>query len=604
MTDTANLGLPCIDAAQAQKHVTHNEALHILDTLVQLAVLDRNLNIPPGSPSEGQRWIVKASPAPTDAWAGHGNHIAAWQDGGWQFSVPKTGWLAYVVDEGALLAWNGSAWADALSMLTTLQNIALLGVGTTADTTNPFSAKLNNALWVAKTAAEGGDGNLRYKMSKESAANTLSLLLQNNFSGRAEIGLTGDDDIHFKVSPDGTTWLEAILLDHSTGKVSLGQGFSAPSTTRGQLYAAPFDALAYNGLQINGGMEVTQENATGSITLTATASTQTKYLVDGVMAAYRGTFVATAQQVSDVPNGYNSSLKFTVSTAESSLGASDELTIIVPIEGYRVARLAYGTAAAAAVSFAFWVKAHRAGSYSGALKNTNIGGASPRSYPFTFTVNSADTWEFKTVTVSTGDTGGTWAKTTSAGLYVAICIAGGSSRVGTAGAWAGSDYSGVTGTTNGVAATSDSFQITGLIVLPGIEVPASDRAPFIMRPFPDALAVCQRYYWKTFPYATAPAQNAGTTGALEWATIAAGASTTRMATLKFPMPMRTAPTMTLYNPSAANSQARDGNVPGDCSGTAFSNVTAEGFRISAVGNASTAVNNVIQVHATADARMA
>ena len=73
-------------------------------------------------------------------------------------------------------------------MLASLQNLALLGVGTTADTTNPFSAKLNNTLWVAKTVAEGGDGNLHYKMSKESATKTLSLLMQTNFSGRAEVG--------------------------------------------------------------------------------------------------------------------------------------------------------------------------------------------------------------------------------------------------------------------------------------------------------------------------------------------------------------------------------------------------------------------------------
>ncbi len=114
-------------------------------------------------------------------------------------------------------------------MLTTLQNLSLLGVGTTADATNPFSAKLNNALWVAKTVAEGGDGHLRYKMSKESAAKTLSLLFQDNFSGRAEIGLTGDDDFHFKVSADGSSWLDAITIDKSTGKLTANQGFANPA---------------------------------------------------------------------------------------------------------------------------------------------------------------------------------------------------------------------------------------------------------------------------------------------------------------------------------------------------------------------------------------
>ena len=89
-----------------------------------------------------------------------------------------------------------------------LQNLALLGIGTTADATNPFSAKLNKALWTAKTAAEGGDGDLRYTMNKETAADVLSLLLQRGFSGRAEIGLIGDDDLTFKVSPDGSTWVD------------------------------------------------------------------------------------------------------------------------------------------------------------------------------------------------------------------------------------------------------------------------------------------------------------------------------------------------------------------------------------------------------------
>jgi len=221
MSDTHNLGLPFIAAAQAQKHVTHNEALRILDSVVQLAVLDRDLNAPPGSPDEGARWIVKASPAPIGAWTGHGNDVAAWQDGGWRFHAPKLGWVAYAVDEDALLIWNGTAWDDFLATVTALQNLALLGVGTTADATNPFSAELNNALWVARTVADGGDGDLRYKLSKEAAANTLSLLFQDNFSGRAEIGLTGDDDLHFKTSPDGSTWTDALVLDKTTGAARL-----------------------------------------------------------------------------------------------------------------------------------------------------------------------------------------------------------------------------------------------------------------------------------------------------------------------------------------------------------------------------------------------
>jgi hypothetical protein len=489
MSTSANLALPFIEGGELLPDVTLNETLRLIDTLVQLAILDRDLNAPPGSPAEGQRWIVKASP--TGAWAGHGNHIAAWQDGDWVFSAPKTGWLAYAIDEGALIGWNGTAWTTALDFagITTLQNLALLGVGTTADSTNPFSAKLNNTLWTAKTVAEGGDGHLRYKLSKESAAKTLSLLMQTNFSGRAEIGLTGDDNLHVKVSADGSSWLEAIQIDKSTGKLTL-LGFADPTATRKLVAAAPFDALAFNGLQLNGGMEVSQENAAASVTLTGSGSLQTKYLLDGVMAAYRGTFVAAGQQVTDAPAGYRNSLKFTVSTAQGSLGANDELSVLMPVEGVRASRLALGTASAASISFGFWVKAHRIGTYSGSLRNS----AKNRSYPFSFAVSAADTWEFKTVTVA-GDTSGTWLTDTGIGLSLNICIAGGTSRVGTASAWAGSDYSGVTATTSAVAATTDTFQITGLIVLPGIELPASDRAPLIMRPFDQELTLCRRQVW-------------------------------------------------------------------------------------------------------------
>lgn len=223
MSATPNLGLPYIDAGQAQKHVTHNEALRYLDTFVQLAVLDRDLTAPPPSPAEGQRWIVKTGAS--DAWSGHTDHIAAWQDGAWQFSAPVAGWVAYVIDEEILVAWDGSAWTEVSAGSgggdpAELQDMTLLGIGTTADAANPVSAKLNNVLWAARTVAEGGDGTLRYKLSKESAAKTLSFLLQDNFSGCAEIGLIGDDDFHFKVSPDGTSWLEAIKIDRATGKLS------------------------------------------------------------------------------------------------------------------------------------------------------------------------------------------------------------------------------------------------------------------------------------------------------------------------------------------------------------------------------------------------
>ena len=99
----------------------------------------------------------RSAPSSGD-WAGHSNAIAAWQDDAWQFSTPQIGWCAFVADEGTLIVWNGTAWGDFFSTVTSVQNLALLGVGTTADSTNVLSAKLNNTLFTAKTVAEGGDG--------------------------------------------------------------------------------------------------------------------------------------------------------------------------------------------------------------------------------------------------------------------------------------------------------------------------------------------------------------------------------------------------------------------------------------------------------------
>jgi hypothetical protein len=218
MSETNNLALTYIDGPLVEWWATLNRNLGRLDSLVQIAVLDRDLATPPAAPSEGERWIVAASP--TGDWIGHASHVAAWQDGRWLFGVPRVGWLAYAIDEGTLLTWNGTAWGDFFSTVTSIQNLSRLGVGTTADATNPMSAKLNNALWAARSVAEGGSGDLRYKLSKESASHTLSLLLQTNFSGRAEIGLAGDDDLRIKVSPDGSSWLDALVVSKATGRIA------------------------------------------------------------------------------------------------------------------------------------------------------------------------------------------------------------------------------------------------------------------------------------------------------------------------------------------------------------------------------------------------
>jgi hypothetical protein len=207
--ETPNLKLPYILAAQAQKHVTHNEAIRILDAIVQIAVLDRDLTAPPGSPAEGARYIV--APAGTGAWLSKDGQIAAFQDGAWAYYAPREGWIAWVADEDRLYAWDGSAWIVAGGGV---NPTPLVGVNATADTTNRLSLNSPASLFNHEGAGH------QLKINKHAAADTGSVLFQTNFSGRAELGLAGDDDCHVKVSPDGSAWHEAIVIDRASGNVS------------------------------------------------------------------------------------------------------------------------------------------------------------------------------------------------------------------------------------------------------------------------------------------------------------------------------------------------------------------------------------------------
>ena len=226
MSATPNLKLPFLDPNQNQKSVTHNAALTVLDALVNLHVASTTLQAPPAAPNDGQCWII-ASGA-TGAWAGKDLDVAAWQDGAWTFYAPNPGFIAYVDALGAALLWNGSAW---VSLLGTSLVLAMLGIGTAADAGNPLSARLNAALFAAvpTTATPAGTGDVRVKLSKQAPGNTASLLFQDAYSGRAEVGLAGDDDFHFKVSPDGSTFYDAIVVAAAGGGTAFLATPSHPS---------------------------------------------------------------------------------------------------------------------------------------------------------------------------------------------------------------------------------------------------------------------------------------------------------------------------------------------------------------------------------------
>jgi hypothetical protein len=212
MSETNHLRLPYIAPAQAQKHVTHNEALRRLDAVVQLAVLDAGLSAPPGGPDAGDRYIV--GPSPTGAWAGHAEEVATFVDGSWEFALPEAGWIAFDLAAGVVLIRHADAWQALAGFAGTPD---FWGVNASADMTNRLAVRSGAVLFSGIEAAEGGTGDLRLVLNKEADGDTASLLFQSGSSGRAEVGLAGDTDLVFKVSPDGSAWTEAIRIDRATG---------------------------------------------------------------------------------------------------------------------------------------------------------------------------------------------------------------------------------------------------------------------------------------------------------------------------------------------------------------------------------------------------
>ena len=208
MSNSPLLALPYRAASQAQKHITHNEAISIIDGLVHLSVISRSLNAPPATPIDGDRYLLTTGP--TGDWAGHAAQLALRMEGAWRFLDPRKGWRLWVETENILLIFDGTNWV-APPVPSTLQNLNLVGVNATADATNKLA--VNSAAVLFNNVGNG----VQFKINKNAATDTASILLQTGFSGRAEIGTAGDDDLHFKVSSNGSTFSESLIVNGATG---------------------------------------------------------------------------------------------------------------------------------------------------------------------------------------------------------------------------------------------------------------------------------------------------------------------------------------------------------------------------------------------------
>ncbi|WP_299819789.1 DUF2793 domain-containing protein [uncultured Jannaschia sp.] len=209
--NTTILSLPLIQGNQAQKHVTHNEALRILDALVQPVVVDLDRTVPPASPENGQRHIV--APGAVGEWAGRDNAIAVRQDAAWGFFVPQQGWRCHVEALAADAVFDGGAWQKD----GTADRVETFGINTLADDTNRLAVAAD------ATLLDNAGGGHQLKINKATEADTASLLFQTGYAGRAEMGLAGDGGFAVKVSADGASWTTAMAIDGASGAATFSE---------------------------------------------------------------------------------------------------------------------------------------------------------------------------------------------------------------------------------------------------------------------------------------------------------------------------------------------------------------------------------------------
>ena len=203
---TPRLALPYLAAAQAQKHVTVNEGLARLDALVACAVESRSTAAEPSSPADGALYILPGAPTGAD-WSGRAaGTLMRFEAGAWEAVTPPLGMVALVIDEAALTVRSGSSWVELADLISALANLAMLGVHTTADSTNRLAVKSPAVLF------DHDGAGVQLKLDKHAAGDTASVLFQTDYSGRAEIGLCGDDALHIKVSADGSSFTEALVV--------------------------------------------------------------------------------------------------------------------------------------------------------------------------------------------------------------------------------------------------------------------------------------------------------------------------------------------------------------------------------------------------------
>jgi hypothetical protein len=333
---------------------------------------------------------------------------------------------------------------------------------------------------------------------------------------------------------------------------------------------------------INGAMGISQRNGTSTVT-----PGSTDYLTDRWHVAMSQSSKFTGAQSSTAPTGFSNSLIITSSSAYSVL-STDYFVVRQAIEGFNFADCSFGTASASTITLSFWVRSSLTGAFGGSLYNA----AGSRSYPFSYTINAANTFEQKTITIA-GDTTGTWVGATNgAGIYVSFSLGAGSTFNSPANAWAGGFYTQPSGSTSVVGTSGATWYVTGVQLEKGATATSFD-----YRPIGTELQLCQRYY-ETTSYPNAGHDITSTQISILWAS---SFSTGQ----KYLVAKRAAPTITLYGrTNVAGSPTRTDTGAAITGTSTASNIGATGYWSAGLGQVLTAYSTfALEIGYTASAEL-
>lgn len=386
-----------------------------------------------------------------------------------------------------------------------------------------------------------------------------------------------------------------LLSDGRTMLTSAAQTVTGAKTfNAGTLLAADINGGQIAGMRnkiINGAMVIDQRTVGSGVTVNAAAQFYGLDRWRGYGTGAAGVFTMVRASATP-PAGFSHYMRCTVTTADASPAAGSLYNIGQGIEGFNCADLGFGTANASPVTVSFQVRSSLTGTFSGVISNA----AASRTYPFTFTINAANTWEPKSVTIP-GDTTGAWNVDASAGMYLFLDLGNGSNSRSTAGSWQAAALGGVTGAVRLISTNGATFDLTGSQIEKG-----SVATAFEWRQFQTELALCQRYWQKTFPYASPAVDNGGVNGAHTFAQMV-GASTAITGTgYPYKVTMRTAPTVTIKNPSGGTAgQYYNANTATSCTGSTTGSIGDSNLTFGCTTPAATAAGQMIAGHLIMDA---